>query len=58
MEMIVPDALIKFRQGLGRLIRNQSDTGTITILDNRILTKPYGKYFLAALPKKTYEVYG
>ena len=56
MEISVPDAVIKFRQGLGRLIRSRSDQGILTVLDNRVLTKPYGKYFLGALPKAEYEI--
>ena len=54
-EMIVPDALVKFRQGIGRLIRRHQDTGNIVVLDSRILTKPYGVRFLEALPIKHYE---
>ena len=54
-DMIMPDALIKFRQGIGRLIRRQQDNGNIVILDSRILTKPYGLHFLEALPVKHYE---
>lgn len=54
--MTLPDAVIKFRQGVGRLIRKQDDWGTITILDSRILKKPYGRQFLAALPKQDWEV--
>ena len=54
-DMIMPDAVIKFRQGIGRLIRRQQDNGNIVILDSRILTKPYGLHFLEALPVKHYE---
>ncbi len=46
----LPEAVLKFRQGVGRLIRSQRDRGTLVILDSRILTKPYGCHFLAALP--------
>jgi len=53
-EMTVPDAVIKFRQGLGRLIRSRSDRGTLTILDSRVLNKPYGKAFLSVLPNPRY----
>lgn len=49
-ELMLPDAVIKFRQGIGRLIRTQSDRGVITILDSRILTKPYGRNFIDSLP--------
>ena len=47
----VPQAVIKFKQGIGRLIRSKSDTGIITILDNRVVTKYYGKKFINSLPK-------
>ncbi|HRE39822.1 MAG TPA: helicase C-terminal domain-containing protein [Ignavibacteria bacterium] len=51
MEYSLPEAILKFRQGVGRLIRNSNDKGIIAILDNRILTKPYGKYFLNSIEK-------
>ncbi len=54
-EMTVPEALVKFRQGIGRLIRRHEDSGNIVVLDSRILTKPYGAHFLEALPVKHYE---
>jgi len=46
----VPQAVIKLKQGFGRLIRTRSDTGLVVILDPRVLTKPYGRMFLKALP--------
>ncbi len=46
----VPQAVIKLKQGFGRLIRTSTDTGLVVILDPRIVTKGYGKSFLAALP--------
>ena len=52
----LPEAILKFRQGVGRLIRTKKDTGIIVVLDNRILTKSYGQSFLAALPKCPVEV--
>jgi ATP-dependent DNA helicase DinG len=55
-EYSVPEAILKLRQGVGRLIRNASDTGICAILDNRILTKPYGRAFLASLPECPTEV--
>jgi DNA polymerase III epsilon subunit family exonuclease len=45
----VPEAIIKFRQGAGRLIRSASDRGALIVLDNRIVTKGYGKQFSRAL---------
>jgi len=50
-ELTLPDALIKFRQGAGRLIRSATDRGLITILDSRILAKTYGQLFLDSLPQ-------
>lgn len=47
----VPRAVIRFKQGIGRLIRSHDDRGLIVILDPRIATKPYGRQFLAALPE-------
>jgi ATP-dependent DNA helicase DinG len=46
----LPMAIIKFKQGFGRLIRTKTDTGIIVILDSRISSKSYGKNFLAAIP--------
>lgn len=45
----LPEAVLKFRQGIGRLIRTANDCGIVAILDRRILTKPYGRPFLKAL---------
>jgi ATP-dependent DNA helicase DinG len=50
MEYSVPEAIIKMKQGVGRLIRSKSDTGIIVILDSRVKTKRYGRLFLDALP--------
>jgi len=50
MDLSVPEAVIKLKQGFGRLIRGKSDRGIVAILDNRIRTKRYGKVFLDALP--------
>jgi ATP-dependent DNA helicase DinG len=47
----VPQAVIKLKQGFGRLIRSRTDTGMVVILDPRVLTKGYGKSFLEALPE-------
>lgn len=48
----LPQAILKFRQGCGRLIRTSTDWGAIIILDNRVLTKKYGSQFLSSLPKQ------
>jgi len=55
-EFSLPEAILKFRQGVGRLIRTRTDQGIIVALDNRILTKQYGQAFVAALPKCPVEV--
>jgi ATP-dependent DNA helicase DinG len=55
-EFSLPEAILKFRQGVGRLIRTKTDTGIIVVLDNRVLTKQYGQAFLAALPKCPVEI--
>ena len=47
----LPRAIIRFRQGIGRLIRSQNDRGLIAVLDPRIVTKPYGRLFQEALPE-------
>lgn len=52
----LPEAILKFRQGVGRLIRTKTDTGIVVVLDNRVLTKRYGRAFLDALPKCEVEV--
>ncbi len=49
-EYSLPEAILRFRQGFGRLIRTQSDRGVVVILDRRILTKRYGKAFIESLP--------
>ena len=55
-EFSLPEAVLKFRQGVGRLIRTKSDSGIIAILDNRVLAKRYGRDFLAALPNCPVEI--
>lgn len=47
----LPNAVLRFRQGFGRLIRNKQDRGVVCVLDKRIITKEYGKQFLNSLPK-------
>jgi ATP-dependent DNA helicase DinG len=55
MEITIPKAVIRFRQGIGRLIRSHTDIGDLLILDSRILNKRYGAHFLAELPKKHFQ---
>ena len=47
----LPEAILKLKQGFGRLIRTRRDRGIVVILDPRVRTKPYGRMFLASLPK-------
>ncbi|HTS00072.1 MAG TPA: helicase C-terminal domain-containing protein [Bacteroidota bacterium] len=56
MEYTLPEAILKFKQGAGRLIRTKTDRGIITILDARVLRKSYGRAFLASLPRCPVEV--
>ncbi len=49
-EYTLPEAILRFRQGFGRLIRTQSDRGVVAVLDRRIRTKQYGQLFLQSLP--------
>ena len=49
-DFAVPQAVIKFRQGFGRLIRSRDDRGAVLILDRRVLNKSYGRIFLRSLP--------
>lgn len=51
MDDQVPRAVIRFKQGIGRLIRSSTDAGRVVVLDPRIVRKPYGRAFLAALPE-------
>ena len=53
MDYSVPEAVIRFKQGVGRLIRTKTDTGIVVILDPRITTRRYGQLFLGSLPTST-----
>jgi ATP-dependent DNA helicase DinG len=54
-EYYLPEAILKFRQGFGRLIRTQSDRGVVVILDKRVMTKQYGRLFIESLPQCTLQ---
>jgi ATP-dependent DNA helicase DinG len=56
MEYSLPEAILKFRQGVGRLIRTKTDHGIVVVLDNRVLTKKYGQAFLKAAPQCPMEI--
>ena len=51
MEMTVPEATLRLKQGLGRLIRSETDKGVVLILDGRLLRKGYGRIMLSSLPE-------
>ena len=52
-EYSIPQAVLRFRQGMGRLIRSKEDTGAIVVLDRRITGRSYGKSFLSSIPPCT-----
>lgn len=51
----LPEAILRFRQGFGRLIRTQTDRGVVAVLDKRVLTKQYGRLFMESLPNCTFK---
>ncbi|MBU0954225.1 MAG: ATP-dependent DNA helicase DinG, partial [Spirochaetes bacterium] len=51
MELSLPEAVIRFKQGFGRLIRHTDDTGAVIVLDARLRTKRYGSMFVSSLPE-------
>ena len=53
MDYSVPEAVIRFKQGFGRLIRTRTDTGVVAILDSRIVNRRYGRTFLNSVPECT-----
>ena len=56
MDYSVPEAVLKLRQGVGRLIRSARDRGIVALLDNRVVTRRYGRVFLGALPEAPVEI--
>ena len=52
----LPEAILSFRQGFGRLIRTKFDRGMVVILDRRVLTKYYGRMFIESLPQCTTQI--
>ncbi|MBN1430375.1 MAG: DEAD/DEAH box helicase [Anaerolineae bacterium] len=55
-EYSVPEAILRFRQGFGRLIRRKSDRGVVAIMDRRVISKRYGQLFLNSLPECTVKI--
>ena len=53
-ELLLPEAVIRFKQGFGRLIRSKGDRGVVILLDDRVIEKYYGRFFLGSLPIKTH----
>lgn len=50
MDLSVPQAVIRFKQGFGRLVRTQKDKGVVIVFDKRIVESRYGQYFVKSLP--------
>jgi ATP-dependent DNA helicase DinG len=50
MKLSVPQAVIRFKQGFGRLVRSTRDKGVVIVYDTRVIDTTYGKYFLYSLP--------
>ena len=57
MTLAVPEAAFRLVQACGRLLRNETDTGTITLLDERLVTRFYGKAILESLPPYRREIF-
>jgi ATP-dependent DNA helicase DinG len=55
MDYQLPEAIIRFKQGFGRLVRSKEDRGQVVVLDRRMMTKPYGHKFVSALPRVPVE---
>lgn len=53
-ELLLPEAVIRFKQGFGRLIRSKGDRGVVILLDDRVIEKYYGRFFLGSLPVRTH----
>lgn len=51
LQLSLPEAVIKFRQGFGRLIRSKDDTGAVTVLDSRLVQRGYGRAFMESIPE-------
>ena len=51
MDLSIPEAVMKFKQGFGRLMRRSSDRGVVAVLDGRLLRKRYGEFFIRSLPR-------
>ncbi len=47
---MIPHAALRLKQGFGRLIRSRADRGVVVLLDRRVVTRSYGRYFLESLP--------
>lgn len=56
-DLVLPDSIVRFRQGIGRLIRSRTDSGRIIVLDSRVLRKSYGRSFLGAFPTPRYKIF-
>jgi len=56
MHFMLPNALLRLRQGFGRLIRSRGDRGIVLVMDSRVSNKYYGQYFKQVLPAKSLEM--
>lgn len=56
IDYFMPEALLKFKQGAGRLIRHKDDRGVLLVMDSRIVSKPYGKKFRSLLPQECVQL--
>lgn len=56
MHLMLPNALLRLRQGFGRLIRSKTDRGVVLIMDSRVSKKKYGIYFKQILPGRCIEL--
>ena len=56
MHYMLPNALLRLRQGFGRLIRSKTDRGVVLIMDSRVTNKRYGRFFKQVLPTKSLEL--
>jgi ATP-dependent DNA helicase DinG len=53
---MLPDAAVRFKQGVGRLIRSETDRGAIVVLDTRLISKNYGRVILNSIPVKNVKI--
>lgn len=57
-DFMLPDAALRFKQGAGRLIRSEEDTGALVVLDRRLISRPYGRIIMNSIPIQNAEIVG